>query len=68
MATKYGKVVTYREEFSLFKNIVTRGHVTNQKHFISSIPMPIVTKPIRMMKYREELPPTNSHDPFVRFS
>ena len=47
------------------KHVATGGHMTD---YISTITMPVVTKPVRMVSYCEDLPPKNSNDSSIRWS
>ena len=38
-----------------FKHVFTRGHIKHQKHYISTIPMPMFTRINRMVTFYEEL-------------
>ena len=60
MATKHGKMVIYREGLPPMKshnslNMRLRVIMTNQNSWISSITMPMATKPNKAVTYHEEL-------------
>ena len=64
MATKSNKVVTYRQELRAkesHKPLNMWSHVTDQKHYISTITMPIATKPGRKVSCREGLSDIKLH-------
>ena len=72
MATKYGKVVTYRHglpPINSHKPLNTWSRKgTRQIKNIFTLTMLMVTKLVRVVIYREKIPSVNSHDPSMRWS
>ena len=71
---KIGRVLTYNEELPNHKvlwsfiHLILQSHVTNQTFYISNCTRSMATKQDKVVTYRDEIPPINSHNPFNRWS